>query len=247
VGGNTRERGRASSSRLLALLAAFTSAEPVMSLTRLAERSGLPVATAHRLAGELAEWGALERLPDGRFQIGMRLWLVGALAPGHRDLRSRALPFMEDLYEATHEVVQLAVRDGSRALVVEVLSGRRSVANRTVVAGPLPLHATGVGKVILAFSEAELLAQVVAEGLGRRTPHTITLPGVLADALRQVRETHLGYSIEEMSLGASSVAAPVFGPDGELRAALAVVARSSTGLGPLSVAVRMAALGVSRA
>jgi DNA-binding IclR family transcriptional regulator len=247
VGGNTREQGRSSSSRLLALLAAFSSAEPVMTLTRLAERGGLPVATTHRLARELADWGALERLPDGRYQIGVRLWHTGALAPGHRDLRSLALPFMEDLYEATHEVVQLAVRNGRQALVMEKIAGWRSVPSRTVVAGPLPLHTTGVGKVILAFSGPELLAEVVEAGLTRPTPHSITLPGVLADALRQVRETHLGYSREEMTLGACSVAAPVFGPGGELRASLAVVVRSSTDLGPLSVAVRTAALGVGRA
>jgi DNA-binding IclR family transcriptional regulator len=46
----------------------------VLSLTRLAKRGGLPEATTHRLAHELAEWGALERLPDGRYQIGSRCW-----------------------------------------------------------------------------------------------------------------------------------------------------------------------------
>jgi DNA-binding IclR family transcriptional regulator len=246
MGGNTRERGRTSANRLLSLLAAFTSADPVLTLTELARRSGLPVATAHRLAGELLDWGALERLSDGRFQIGLRLWHTGALAPLHRDLRSVALPFMEDLYEATHENVQLAVRDGKQVLYLDKISGSRSVETLTKVAGRLPLHSTGVGKVILAFSGPELFASIAADGLARCTPHTITLPGVLADTLEQVRENHAAYSLEEMTIGASSVAAPIFGSDGALIGSVALVVRSSTNVRALTPAVRTAALGITR-
>jgi DNA-binding IclR family transcriptional regulator len=247
VGGNTREAGRSTASRLLSILAAFSAAEPLLSLTELAKKATLPVATTHRLAGELTEWGALERLPDGRFQIGRRLWYVGALAPGHRDLRSVALPFMGDLYEATRENVQLSVRAGKQALSLEKISGSQTVQTLTEIAGLLPLHSTAVGKIILAFSEAELTAAVTADGLARCTPHTITLPGVLTETLKQVREVHLAYSLEEMSIGVSSVAAPVFAPDGTLAAAVALVVRSSTNVRALAAAVRTAALGITRA
>ncbi|MFI7152798.1 IclR family transcriptional regulator [Nonomuraea sp. NPDC050022] len=246
MGGNTRDTGRSTASRLLALLGAFSSVAPVLTLSELAERSGLPIATAHRLAGELLDWGALERTADGQLQIGLRLWHTGALAPRHRNLRSVALPFMEDLYEATHENVQLAVRDGIEAVFLDKISGRRSVGTLTTVAGRLPLHATGVGKIILAFSEPELLSTVVAQGLRRCTPHTIVLPRLLCTALRRVREHHVAFSLEEMTIGASSVAAPIFGPDGGLVASLALVVRSTTGVRTLSAAVRTAALGVTR-
>jgi DNA-binding IclR family transcriptional regulator len=73
VGGNTREAGRTSSSRLFAVLAAFATAHPTLTLTEIAERSGLPLATSHRLARELVAWGALERRPDGRYEVGLRL------------------------------------------------------------------------------------------------------------------------------------------------------------------------------
>jgi DNA-binding IclR family transcriptional regulator len=246
MGGNTREAGRTTASRVLALFAAFSSVDPVLGLTELAKASGLPIATTHRLAAELVEWGALERRADGRYQVGLRLWHTGALAPAHRDLRSAAQPFMGDLYEATHENVQLAVRDGSRVLCLDKISGRLSVDNVTKVAGWLPAHSTGVGKIILAFSGADLLADVLAAGLTRYTPHTITLPGVLVDALRQVRESQIAFSLEEMTIGAASVAAPVFGPDGELVASLALVVRSTTNVRGLAAAVRTAALGVTR-
>lgn len=246
MSGNAREAGRTTSSRLLSLLAAFSSPRPVLPLSELARLSGLPVATTHRLAAELVEWGALERLPDGRFQVGLRLWQVGALAPAQRDLRAVAVPFMENLYEATHENVQLAVRDGAEVLYLDKISGAASVDTITEVGGRAPLHATAAGKIILAFSEPELFAAVTANGLSRSTPYTITLPGVLARTLRKVQQTGVAYVLEERTFGASAVAAPVFGPDGTLVASLSVVVRSSKNVRALALAVRTAAFGVSR-
>ena len=91
-------------------------------------------------------WGALERDDDGRYRIGLRLWELGALAPRGLGLREAALPFMEDLYEVTHENVQLAVRDGRRGGVRRAdrrpatpsrCSPRSAAASRC--------HPTGVG------------------------------------------------------------------------------------------------------
>jgi DNA-binding IclR family transcriptional regulator len=246
MGGNTREAGRTTASRVLALFAAFSSLCPVLGLSELARASGLPMATAHRLAAELVTWGALERREDGRYQIGLRLWHTGALAPVHRDLRSIALPFMGDLYEATHENVQIAVRDGGRVLCVDKISGRHSVENVARVGGWLPAHSTAVGKVIMAFSDSDMFAEMVADGLTRFTPHTITLPGVLADTLNQVRENHIAFSLEEMTIGVASVSAPIFGATGELVAALGLVVRATTNVRALTAAVRTAAFGVTR-
>jgi DNA-binding IclR family transcriptional regulator len=153
---------------------------------------------------------------------------------------------MQDLYQATGENVQLAVRDGWQALVLDKISGKRSVDTRTEVGGRLPLHATGVGKVILAYSEPELVRAVVADGLDRRTRHTIVIPGRLLAALAEVRRTSLGHALEEMTLGAASVAAPVLDGHGRLHAALAVVVRPRAGVHHLGSAVRTAALGLSR-
>jgi DNA-binding IclR family transcriptional regulator len=246
MGGNARELGRTSTSRLLALLGAFADGTPTMSLTELARVSELPVPTAHRLLGELCAWGAVERFGDGRYQIGLRLWQIGSLAPEHRNLRAVGLPFLEDLYEVTHENVQLAVRDGKRALYLDHISGRRSVKIVTEVGGRLPLHATGVGKVILAFSEPELLQSVIGDGLERCTRYTITSPDRLTEAVKLVRATHIAFSMEEMTLGTTSVASPIFGPNRTIVASLAIVVRSSTDVRRLAPAVRAAALGVTR-
>src|SRR3989449_4367990 len=101
--------GRSVTNKVLALLEAFTPEAPELTLSELARRAGVSVSTAHRRAAELVGWGALERGTDGRFHIGLRLWEVASLAPRGLGLREAAMPFLEDLYEVSHENVQLAV------------------------------------------------------------------------------------------------------------------------------------------
>ncbi|BFO17310.1 hypothetical protein SHKM778_36980 [Streptomyces sp. KM77-8] len=143
---------RSASDRLLSVLAAFDHEHPALTLTDIGRRAGLSLSTAHRLVGELARWGALERDASGTYHVGLRLWELAALAPRGPALRQVALPYLEDLYEATHENVQLAVRDGREVVYTEWLSGRSAVGVHIRVGGRWPLHATGVGLALLAHS-----------------------------------------------------------------------------------------------
>jgi DNA-binding IclR family transcriptional regulator len=235
-------------SKVVSLLDAFSPTTPELSLGDLARVTGLPVSTTYRLATELVEWGGLERADRSGYRIGMRLWELGALAARGGTLRDVALPFMQDLYQATRENVHLAVRDGLEALYVDVISGRESVPTLSRRGGRLPLHATGVGKVLLAHAPPEVLAAVVDGGMRRYTPFTVVAPGHLRRALADVRRNGVAYAREEMSLGSLSVAAPVVGTDGTVVAALGVVLTQRRGdLRRLAPAVRTAAISTSRA
>src|ERR1035438_2228060 len=94
--------------KVLDVLGAFGTEARQFTLSAIARRSGLALSTAHRVVAELVAWGALERGDDGLYRIGLRLYEVGALAPRGVALRDAAMPFMEDLYEITHEVVRWA-------------------------------------------------------------------------------------------------------------------------------------------
>ncbi|WP_448811786.1 IclR family transcriptional regulator [Agromyces bauzanensis] len=237
------EPGRSTANRMFAVLGAFENRREALTLSRIAEVTGLPVTTTHRVTKELLAVGALERDTDGRFQIGLRLWQLGSLAPRQRDLRYAARPLMESLHEATGLTVQLVIFERRRALCVEKISGTRSAANVTEVAGALPLHATGVGKVILAFSNE--LDPSRAIRLPRYTEATIVDSATLAAEIDRVRESYVAYCREEMTVGTASLAAPVFGADGDLVAALGVLT-PPVDLAGLVSAVRTAALGISR-
>ncbi|MBW0116621.1 IclR family transcriptional regulator, partial [Pseudonocardia abyssalis] len=169
--------------RALGVLAAFDASHTVLTLTEIGRRAGLPLSTAHRLVGELTQWGALERGADGRYRIGLRLWEVGALAPRSVGLREAAMPFLADLHEVTGENVQLAVLDGTEVVYVDRISGRAAVNVITRVGGRLPLHATGVGLVLLAHAPPELQEQVLAAPLRRYTDRTICSPTELRRVL----------------------------------------------------------------
>jgi DNA-binding IclR family transcriptional regulator len=237
---------RSVTGRALAVLAAFDADHPALPLSALARRAGLPLTTTHRLVGELAAWGALDRREDGTYVVGRRLWDIGLLAPVSRELRDVALPFLQDLSAATGENAHLAVRDGMSALSVERISGRSAVAIVSRTGSRLPLHATGVGKVLLAHASSEVVTEVLRRPR-RMTSYTVVDPRVLRRQLADVRRRGYATTGEEMSLGAASVAVPVLGSDGGVVAALGIVAASSRrDLTRLVPALQVAAEGVAR-
>lgn len=235
--------------RLFAVLDAFTS-PPATSLTlsMIAERSGIPLSTVHRLVAEWVTWGGLARQADGRYCLGMRLWELGVQTPTARNLRTIALPYLEDLYEATREHVHLAVLDGRDALYLEKLSGHHAARLASRVGGRLPLHATGVGQVLLAHAPVDVIQGYLAEPLQRFSPQTVTEPGELRRRLAGIRSHGIARLEEELTTGSSSVAAPIRDRTGQVVAALSVVTRTAPESYPdQEQAVRVAAQGVSRA
>ena len=159
--------GKSVTSKVVSVLEAFSTGTPRLSLKQLAESTGLPQSTTYRLASELVAWGGLERVEGGGYQIGLRLWEIGALAVRGESLREIALPFMQDLYYATRENVHLAILDGTEALYIEKITGRGAARVISMRGGRLPLHATGVGKVLLAYGPEDLLAEGLANRLSR--------------------------------------------------------------------------------
>ncbi|WP_433288756.1 IclR family transcriptional regulator [Pseudonocardia sp. CA-142604] len=245
--GDSAHAGRSVLGRAIAVLESFSDENPELTLGEIAAATGLASATAHRLVAELVEWGALERPARGRYRIGIRLWELGALAPVPRTLRDSALPVMQDLAAVTGHVVHLVVLDGHEALFVERLAGHSHVHVRSRVGGRLPLHASGPGKIMLAHAPAEFVDEVVARGLPRLAAGTITDPRRLRQALAEVRSTGYCLSRNEMTDGASSVAAPITGPSRDVVASIAVVVPSSTeNLQRLVPAVRIGAAAVTR-
>ncbi len=246
MAGNVSSPGTSVTSRVLSVLGCFDARHPTLRLSEIARGSDLPLSTAHRLVGELAAWGALSRLDDGSYAIGRRLWRLGLLAPASSTLREAAAPFLHDIHAATRATVHLGVRDGITVLYLERLSGSVSVPVVSRVGSRLPLHATGVGKVLLAYAPAEVQTAAFAR-LERITPYTITQPRLLLQQLTRVREDGFAATQEEMSLGACSVAVPVRGPGPEVVAALGIVVPSLARHRPRLVAsLQVAAAGVER-
>jgi len=241
---------RSVAARLFAILDAFTapSTATSLSLTAISQRTGIPLSTTHRLVAEWVKWGGLARQDDGRYSLGMRLWEVGVQTPTARNLRTIALPYLEDLYETTREHVHLAILDGRDALYVEKLSGHHAVRVISRVGGRLPLHSTGVGLVLLAYAANDLIQAYLGATLQRFLPQTVTSPDALRKRLAGIRTQGIAYMSEEMTAGSSSLAAPIRDRTGQVVAAISIVTRTAPQPDPEHErAVRIAAQGVSRA
>jgi DNA-binding IclR family transcriptional regulator len=192
------------------------------------------------------EWGALARTATGSYVIGRRLWDLGLLAPVQAGLVETASPFLHDLYGSTLATVHLAVRDGLEVLYLDRLRGHASVPVVSTVGSRLPLHTTGVGKVLLAHAPAEVRDAALTR-LARVTAYTVTQPGTLLAQLERVRRDDHATTVEEMSLGACSVAVPVR-VRGEVVAALGIVVPSlRKDKARLVAALDVAARGIGRA
>ncbi|GHF55559.1 DNA-binding IclR family transcriptional regulator [Amycolatopsis bartoniae] len=233
--------------RVLAVLGAFSPDRPALSLSDLSRRAGLPLSTTHRIVGELARRGALERQEDGRYRVGLWLWEVASLSPRGMGLREAAMPFLEDLYEATHENVQLAVLDAPEVVYVERISGRNAVSIMSRAGGRLAAHATGVGLVLLAHAPVDVQEQVLAGPLKTYTPKTIDTADELRRVLADVRRDGFVVSDRQVEMVSLSVAAPVYGPEDSVVAAISIVV-PVRGVEPRTLvpAVRAAARGISR-
>jgi DNA-binding IclR family transcriptional regulator len=207
----------------------------------------MPQATVRRLALELVRAGALDMASDGVLTVGTRLWQLGTLAPLTEPLRTVALPFMEDLYTALHQHVQLAVLEGRNAVIVERLSKPGAIGLVSQVGGRLPLHSSAVGKVLLAHGDSALFDALVESGLSRFTPHTITDPARLRRELGDCRRTGTAIVREETTPHADSVATRIMDAEGWVVAALCVVVRSnSVALRTVIPSVVASGLGISR-
>ncbi|MER6415527.1 IclR family transcriptional regulator [Streptomyces humidus] len=233
--------------KAVALLDCFSPGGGSFRLTELARGAGLSKTTAFRLTGELVRLGLLERDGD-TYRLGGRLFELGSLVPRRSSLRETAVPYLQDLFEATRETVHLGIRDDHDVVYVERIHGHGAVQLPSRIGGRLPLTCTGVGKALLAFSEGELVDEVLAAPLRRLTSYSIDDPVRLRTVIEQVQASGIAYEEQEAADGVSCIAAPVFAGRGIAVAAISLaVPRGRFRPAQLAPAVRTAALGLSRA
>jgi IclR family acetate operon transcriptional repressor len=199
--------------RVFALLDCFSAEEPELTLAELASRTALPKATVHRLAKALVEQRLLKRTNTG-FALGIRLFELGELVGDRRHLRDISLPFLEELYEVTHETIHLGVLERGEVLYFVKIVGYRAFPLPTRTGGRWPAYASALGKVLLAFGSADPLASLPASGLKRLTPYTITDTQRMRRELATVRREGIGIENQESVLGNACVAAPIFDSGG---------------------------------
>jgi DNA-binding IclR family transcriptional regulator len=201
--------------------------EPEMRVTDLARRLEVHKSTVFRLLATLQEHGLVEQNPTTeRYRLGYGLVRLAGAVVAELDLARASRPVLEELAVRTGETVNLAILQGDQVVNIEQISAPNLVVNVNWVGKQTPLHATSNGKVLLAhLPEAERLG-LVGRSLPRLTPRTITEPRVLGRQLNRVLEDGYAFTLEELEIGLNAVAAPVFGADGRVLAAVSVAGPS---------------------
>jgi DNA-binding IclR family transcriptional regulator len=238
--------GESSVARAVRILESFTPEDPALSVTEVARRSGLHLATASRLVGQLVDAGLLGRGPDREVRVGMRMWELASRAAPTRSLRDAAMPYLEDLHAVVGHHAQLAVLDGDEVIFVERLSARDAVINYSQVAGRLPVHISSSGVVLMAYGPPDLQERVLARPLESRTPATITAPDRLRAALEQVRRQGYALLPGHVHPDAAGIAVPVRNGLGEVVAALSVIVPNDGRAVSAVPALLAAARGIGR-
>jgi DNA-binding IclR family transcriptional regulator len=246
MAGNNLVQGQTVTAKAVRILDAFAGNQTELTLSDISRATDLPSSTVHRLAQELVNWGGLERTATGRYRVGIRLWEIAARSDRSYGLRDAAMPFLQSLFDLTRQHVQLAVLDGRDALLVEKISGPRAIPTFGRVGGRLPLHASAVGKALLAFAPADIQEAVLSSPLASYTPTTITTESALRRELAEVRRQGFAVSREEVTPGVVSCAAPISGSGSVGSAAISIVLPTGgRTLKELEAAVIAAGRGIS--
>jgi DNA-binding IclR family transcriptional regulator len=243
MAGGAIESGRSVASRIAAILMAFRSGG-THSLTELAGLAGLPISTTHRLVGELVSRRVLERTDGGGYRVGLPLRMIGGISfPPSPPLLERALEVIADLAAVTGTTVRVGVLDRRRLTVAATEPGRTVADGFTE--GLTPPYASALGRVLLAFSPAEVVDEVVSAA--RAAAGTVAMsPDRLRRLLATTRLTRVAVHRDEHE-GRCEVAVPVFGTGGSLIAALeATVPDLTTGFEQVRGALLVAAGSLSR-
>ncbi len=211
-----------SAGRVLDILVDLASAPDGMVFAELARRQQLPKSSLHGLLAVLTDRGFVEFAPRGRtYSLGIRTWEIGQAYLRHRDLVREALPLMERVVAEINETVQLAALDGIENVYLAKVDCSHPIRLQSEVGKRLHAHATGLGKVLLAFlPDAELSARFDGEQLPAFNVNTIRELPILLLVLDLIRERGFAVDDQEYTPGLRCVAVPIFDIDGNVLAAL---------------------------
>lgn len=249
--GGKRRGSIQSIDRATAILKALASGPRRLGVSELAERLGLARPTVHGLLQTLQSHGFVEQDSySDKYQLGPGLLQLGYSYLDLNELRSRSISHAESLAKRTGGAVRVGVMHGSSVVVVHHVFRSDAAFGVLEVGLQLPLHASALGKAVLAFSPSQVLEDLTAEPLPRLTKQTLDEAGLRRE-LVLVRDSGVATERDEAVLGESSAAAPIFDHGGQAVGAIGVVDATDRifprGLARgLSAAVSEAARGVSR-
>jgi IclR family pca regulon transcriptional regulator len=216
-------QGIQSVSRALSILELFSDKRPSLSVSQVAELTGLNRATCYRFCQTLRQLGYLEELPERRFRPGLKAVSLAHSALSSRELPELALPYLRRLREDINETVNMGLLDDTEVVYVARVLSDHLISLRLYVGSRLPAFASSLGRSILAFLPQEQAESIIDRSdLTQITSHTIVNRKQLLAELKTIRERGYALNDQEVANGLRGVAAPVLTETGKPIAAINV-------------------------
>ncbi|NJC72236.1 IclR family transcriptional regulator [Planosporangium thailandense] len=208
--------------RAAAILRLLASSAGRLGVGEIARSLDLPKGTAHGILRTLQAVGFVEQdKTSGKYQLGAALLHLGTSYLDVNELRSRSINWADPLAARSGEAVRIGTLLEGKVLVVHHVFRPDDSLQTLDVGALLPLHATALGKVLLAY-DASTAATVLRGELEPYSRRTLVNPRALARALAAVRDAGWGAEVEEMTVGEAGIAAPIRGYGGLVVGAIGV-------------------------
>lgn len=208
--------------RALKILFLVARSDDPLMLTEIAQSSGLDKSTAHRLLLTLENFQLVQRGPNSkRYGPGPGIWRFSN--PWNNDLNSISRPHMELLRRTSKETVSLVCPRGLERIVVDVLEAPHELSVVPMIGTMQPVYAGASGKVIMAHLSDEERDQIIQlTNLKPVTSAGITDRETFVASLEEVRKKGFAYTVSDVTVGVSALAAPIFDADGALTSTVVV-------------------------
>jgi DNA-binding IclR family transcriptional regulator len=214
--------------RAVSVLEALSESDAPLSLAQICQRMNLHKSTAHRSLMVLERSALIERTPENRFRLGLKLYELGNRAVEQIDLRARVHPFFRRLAANVGETVHLSVLQKTSVVYLDKVEPNRRVCMSSKTGTSNPVYCTSMGKAMLAFQPQETIEQIVAKiRFVPYTHKTLCSREKLLKSLERVRRRGYAIDDEEIELGVRCVGAPIFNENHWAIAAVSVSGPSS--------------------
>ena len=209
--------------KTLDILETIKASHAGLRLSDLTRKVELPKATVYRILTTLEGRGYLDRGEDGNYRVARKLSDVQRDGGIDQILSRVAPPLIAELVAATKETVNLGILDAGEVVVIDTVESPQAVRMSSKIGNRRYLHATALGKVLLAgLAEKEISRLMRLKGIPRVTEHTlVTRPAILAE-LDKVRRQGYAIDNQENEIEGRCIGAPIHGPDGRVVAALSI-------------------------
>lgn len=225
--------------------------EEDLGVTEISKALALHKSTVHRILSTLVALGYVEQNQETeKYCLGMKLLFLGGTILDRMDIRKESRVYLKELAEEVKETAHLVIPDGYKALYIDKWEGNKTIRMYSKIGRRAPMHASAVGKAILAFSSKEYVEKVIDQGLKKYTSNTIIDPEQLKSHLEKISQLGFAIDDEENEKGIRCIGAPIFDYTGEVVGAISLsgptINVTKAEVKPLSVKVINCANKISR-